>query len=206
VPVIVIGGIVAGVGTPTEASSFAVVYGLLVALFVYRTASTATVWALLREASLIGGIVLMVLASSNLMTQAIVYDGVPQHLSALLTAAGGKGAFLFIVGGGLIVLGIVLEGLPALIIFAPLLLPIAEKLGVHPLHFGIVIIMGMGIGVFAPPFGIGIYQACIIGGAPLEKVFRPSLFYTAMLIVGLVFVIAFPEITLFVPRLFGLGQ
>jgi TRAP-type C4-dicarboxylate transport system permease large subunit len=106
----------------------------------------------------------------------------------------------------LIVLGIVLEGLPALIIFAPLLLPIAEKLGVHPLHFGIVIIMGMGIGVFAPPFGIGIYQACIIGGAPLEKVFRPSLFYTAMLIVGLVFVIAFPEITLFVPRLFGLGQ
>jgi tripartite ATP-independent transporter DctM subunit len=204
VPVIVIGGIVGGVATPTEASSFAVVYGLLAAVFFYRSVNSAVFWARLRESSLIGGIVLLILSAANLMTQTIVMDRLPQHLGKLLTSAGGKDTFLFIVGAGLIVLGIVLEGLPALIIFGPLLLPVAVNLGVHPIHFGIVIIIAMGVGVFSPPLGMGYYQACIIGGARTEDAFKPGLFYTAMLAVGLVFVIMCPEVTLMVPRYFGM--
>jgi tripartite ATP-independent transporter DctM subunit len=201
VPVIVIGGIVGGVATPTEASSFAVVYGLVAAALVYRSLHLKDLWAILRDASLIGGAVLLILACASLLSHAVILDGLPILVLSLLSHAGGKVGFLIISTVVLIVLGVLLEGLPALVIFAPLLLPIAIKVGVEPLQFGIILIMAMGIGVFAPPVGIGLYQACLIGGSTMSEVIRPSLYYTAFLIVGLAVVIAFPQITLAIPHL-----
>jgi tripartite ATP-independent transporter DctM subunit len=202
VPVIVIGGIVAGLATPTEASSFAVVYGLVVAAMVYHSLHLKDLWSILRDASLIGGAVLLILATASLLSHAIILDGLPPHIQSLLTNVGGRTGFLIISIVVLIVLGVVLEGLPAMIIFAPLLLPIAIKQGIEPLQYGIILIMAMGIGVFAPPVGIGLYQACVIGGSTMAETMRPSLYYTAFLLVGLAVVMAFPEITLVLPRLF----
>jgi tripartite ATP-independent transporter DctM subunit len=201
VPVIVIGGIIGGVGTPTEASSFAVVYGLVVAAIVYHSLRLSDLWAILRDASLIGGAVLLILATATLLSHAVILAGFPQLVLALMGGLGGKTAFLVVSAVALILLGVLLEGLPALIIFGPLLLPIAVRFGVEPLQFGIVLIIAMGIGVFAPPVGIGLYQACIIGGSTMAETTRPSLFYTIFLIIGLAIVLTFPQITLAVPHL-----
>jgi TRAP-type C4-dicarboxylate transport system permease large subunit len=100
----------------------------------------------------------------------------------------------------LIVMGSVLEGAPALIIFAPLLLPAAQKLGVDPLHFGILLIIAMGIGLFAPPLGVGLYTACAVGEVPVEDVARPIMKYLAIVFVALLLIAFVPAITLVVPR------
>lgn len=202
VPVIIIGGIVGGVGTPTEVSSFAVVYGLLAALVAYRALSWRRLWDVFRGASAMSGLILLTLTTATLFSQAFTFDGLPAAALSIMTGFGGSAGFLILSTIGLLVLGVVLEGLPALIIFAPILVPISEKLGIDSLQFGIVLVMAMGIGSFAPPIGVGLFFASAVGGAPLAKTFGPSTFYTAMLVLGLAFVVAIPAITLVVPHFF----
>ena len=117
----------------------------------------------------------------------------------------GTWAFLLIAIGMLIVMGSVLEGAPALIIFGPLLLPAAQKLGVNPLHFGILLIISMGIGLFAPPLGVGLYTACAVGEVPVERVARPIVKYLAIVFVALLLIAFVPAITLALPRWLGLS-
>jgi C4-dicarboxylate transporter, DctM subunit len=205
VPVIVVGGIVGGIGTPTEVSSFAVVYGLVIASIAYHSLDWRTAWIFLRDAAASAGMILLIIATANLLSQAVVIDGMPQTLTTLMESLGGRTLFLVLSSAGLILMGILFEGIPALIVFGPLLLPMAEKFGVNPLQYGIILIIAMGIGVFAPPVGAGLYVACAVGECPVDDALAPSIFYTAVLIFGLLVVIAFPEITLIVPRLFGKG-
>jgi C4-dicarboxylate transporter, DctM subunit len=201
-PVIVVGGIVFGIGTPTEVSSFAVVYGLVVAALVYRSVTLRGLWTLLKDAALITGIVLLIISSANLFAHAITLAGLAQQLSTLVLSAGGYYGFLIVSTLMLMAVGVVLEGLPAMLIFAPLFLPIAISVGVNPLQFGIILIMSQAIASFAPPIGVGLYQACVIGGSTMDDVMGASIFYTAVLIVGLAVVVAVPEITTFIPHLF----
>jgi TRAP-type C4-dicarboxylate transport system permease large subunit len=112
--------------------------------------------------------------------------------------------FLFLSVAALIVLGFVLEGFPAILIAAPIFLPVVTRLGIDPLQFGILLIMATGIGVMMPPVGIGFYIACAIGEAPVNATMRPSFFYNIFLFLGLVIIILFPEITLWLPRQFGM--
>lgn len=203
VPVLIIGGIVAGIGTPTEVSSFAVVYGLVAALVAYKALTWLRLWDVFRSASVMSGLILLTLTTATLFSQAFTFDGLPATALSIMTSFGGATGFLILSTIGLLVLGIMLEGLPALIIFAPILVPISDKLGINPLQFGIVLVMAMGIGSFAPPIGVGLFFASAVGGVPVEKTFRASSFYTAMLIVGLAFVVAFPAITLSIPHRFG---
>jgi TRAP-type C4-dicarboxylate transport system permease large subunit len=112
--------------------------------------------------------------------------------------------FLFVSVAALIVIGFVLEGFPAILISAPILLPLAVKLGVDPLQFGILIIMATGIGVMMPPIGIGFYIACTVGEAPINATMRSSMYYNAFLIIGVVVVILFPQITTWLPAVFGM--
>ena len=204
VPVIVLSGILAGVTTPTEASSVAAVYGLVAAAVFYRATGPAEIWQLLREAALTAGMVLFILAAASLLAQAIVLDGLPDTLVSLFTSTGGRLAFLVVSVVGLVVLGAAFEGLPALLIFGPLLIPIAVHFGVNPLQYGILVIMAMGIGVFAPPIGVGLFVTAAIVEAPPHRTFKASAVYTGMLLVGLAIVAAFPEITLAVPHAFKL--
>lgn len=204
VPVIVIGGIVGGIASPTESSSFAVVYGFAAALIVYRSLRAGTAWTALRDATLTAGMVLFIVSAANVLSQAIVIDGLGQILAAFFSGMHSQLEFLFVSVGALIVIGFVLEGFPAILIAAPILLPIATRMGVDPLQYGILLTMAVGIGVFMPPVGIGYYITCAIGDAPVNATMRPSAIYNLFLVLGLAIVVLFPAITLALPHYFGL--
>ena len=200
VPVIVVGGIIGGIASPTESATFAVVYGFAAALVVYRSIG----WVALRDATLTAGMVLFMVAASNLVSQAIVIDGLGRTLAKAFAALHNPTEFLLVTVVVMIVVGFILEGIPAILIAAPILLPIATRVGVDPLQYGIVLTMAVGIGVFLPPIGIGYYIACAIGEAPVNATMRPTLIYSAFLVLGLVIVVLFPQITTWVPALFGM--
>ena len=202
-PVIVVGSIVGGVASPTESSSFASVYGFLVAAIVYRSIGLGSAWIALREAALTAGMILLMVAMANLLSQAIVIDGLGRSLASAFGALQSPTSFLFLSMLAMIVVGFVLEGFPAILISAPILLPVAERMGIDPLQYGILLVMAVGIGVFLPPVGIGYYIACAIGDAPTNKTMRPSLVYNVWLVAGLIVVMLVPAITLAVPHAFG---
>jgi C4-dicarboxylate transporter DctM subunit len=204
VPVIVVGGIVGGIASPTESASLAVVYGFLVALFVYHSLGLRTCWLALRDATLIAGMVLFMIAASNLLSQSIVTDGLGRSLGAAFESLHSPLEFMFITMFVMIVIGFVLEGLPAILIAAPILLPVAIKLGVEPLQFGMILCIAMGIGVFMPPVGIGYYVACAIGEAPVNATMKPCVIYNIFLVLGLIVVILFPQLTVWLPHYFGM--
>ena len=201
-PVIVVGCIVGGVASPTESSSFATIYGLVVAAVVYRSMRLGILWTALRDAALTGGMVLFMVAASNVLSQAIVIDGLGRTLARSFGSLQSPMTFLFLSMAAMIVIGFVLEGFPAILISAPILLPVAEKMGIDPLQYGIILTMAVGIGVFMPPVGIGYYVACAVGDAPPNATMRPSLVYNVALVLGLIVVILFPAITLAVPHFF----
>jgi TRAP-type C4-dicarboxylate transport system permease large subunit len=131
---------------------------------------------------------------------------VPHALAAMmvhLAGAGGSGTFMLLSIAILIVMGSVLEGAAALIIFAPLLVPVAAQLGIAPLHYGVVLVIAMGIGLFAPPLGLGLYGACLIGGVPIEVTVKPMMRYLGLLLLCLLVIAFVPGITMWLPRLAG---
>ncbi|HEY5366803.1 MAG TPA: TRAP transporter large permease subunit, partial [Casimicrobiaceae bacterium] len=204
VPVIVIGGLVGGIASPTESASFAVVYGFAVAVLVYRSIGRRPCLVGLRNATLLAGMVLLMVSASNLLVQAIVIDGLGRTIAATLAAVSNRQVFLFLSAAALIVLGFVLEGFPAILISAPIFLPVATRMGVDPLQFGILLIIATGIGVMMPPVGIGFYVSCAVGEAPVNAAMRPSFFYNVFLILGLCVVILCPQLTLWLPHLLGM--
>ena len=205
VPVIVVGGIVGGIASPTESASLAVVYAFAVALLVYHAIGWSTCWTALRDATLIAGMILFMIAASNLLSQSIVTDGLGRTLAAEFGALKSPVLFLFVSMLVMIVIGIVLEGLPAILIAAPILLPVAIRFRIEPLQYGIVLCIAMGIGVFMPPVGIGYYVACAIGNAPVNATMRPSLIYNLFIVLGLMVVILFPQLTVWLPHRFGMN-
>jgi tripartite ATP-independent transporter DctM subunit len=204
VPVIVVGGIIGGVASPTESASLAVVYGFAVALLVYHSIDLRTCWVALRDAALIAGMVLFMVASANLLSQAIVTDGLGRSLASFFGSLHSPTMFLFLSTAAMIVMGFVLEGLPAVLIAAPILLPVATGIGVEPLQYGILLTMAMGIGVFLPPVGLCYYVACAVGEASASTTMRPAFIYNAFLLLGVIVVIVFPQITVWLPHLLGM--
>ena len=138
-PVIVVGCIIGGVASPTESSSFATIYGLVVAALVYRSMRLGILWTALRDAALTGGMVLFMVAASNVLSQAIVIDGLGRTLAKSFGSLQSPMAFLFLSMAAMVVIGFVLEGFPAILISAPILLPVAEKMGIDPLQYGIIL-------------------------------------------------------------------
>jgi TRAP-type C4-dicarboxylate transport system permease large subunit len=120
-----------------------------------------------------------------------------------VSQAAGSGLFMLLSIGILIVMGSVLEGAAALIIFGPLLVPVATLLGIAPLHFGVVLVIAMGIGLFAPPLGLWLYGACLIGGVPIEATVKPILFYLGVLLLCLLAIAFLPGISTALPNAFG---
>jgi C4-dicarboxylate transporter, DctM subunit len=205
VPVIVIGGIVGGFASPTESASLAVVYAFAVAILVYHTIGWKSCWTALRDATLIAGMILFMIAASNVLSQAIVTDGLGRTLAIQFGAIRSPMLFMFISMLATIVIGLVLEGLPAILIAAPILLPVAIKFGIEPLQYGMVLAISMGVGVFMPPIGIGYYVACAIGESSVNATMPPALLYMLFVISGLVVVILFPQITVWLPHHFGMN-
>ena len=204
VPVIIIGALVGGVASPTEAASFAVVYGVIAVALVHRTLELRIVWPALREATLISAMVLVMIGTSHLLVQAIVMAGLGRTLAEAFAIFKDPVTFLLISVLALVVIGFVLEGFPAILVTGPILLPLAERMGVDPLHFGVLLLMAIGIGVMMPPVGLGYYIACAVTGAPVNATMRPSWIYNIFLILGLIVVALFPQITLWLPAQVGM--
>lgn len=200
-------GVTSGVATSTEVSAFAVVYALFAGWLAFRELTWRTVGRVfVRAASMASGILFIVAAASS-VSFALSIEQIPALVSGTMVAfAHQYGATMFLLLSVLImiVFGAVLEGAPALIIFGPLLTPIALQLGIHPLHFGTVVVVAMGLGLFAPPVGLGLFATCAITGTEVRHVAQPMVKYLLVLVAALVALILAPAFSLWLPARFGL--
>jgi len=205
-PVILFGGILAGVATATEVSSFAVVYGLVLACVVYREMGFRAFLRGLTDCASISGMVLFILGSASTFAWVLTIANLPHRLVGLLSAVH-QSHWVFMLASIvlLVVTGLILEGLPALLILAPILLPIASRVGISQLHYGIVLLIAMGIGAFMPPVGVGFYFACAVCETTIEKSSREMIPFVIVLSIGLLLVALVPWFTLFLPARFGLS-
>ncbi|WP_051661414.1 TRAP transporter large permease subunit [Bosea sp. 117] len=207
VMVLMIGkGVVSGIATSTEISAFAVVYALVVGWITFRELTWRAVVKLFIDTATLSGMLLFIIAAATSVSFALTIEMIPQRLADLLISVGQtQGAWLFMALSIvlLVVFGAVLEGAPALIIFGPILVPIAQRLGFDPLHYGSVLIIAMGLGLFAPPMGLGLYTTCVVCGVSMSDVVRPMRKYLLALAVALAVVAALPMITLWLPRAMG---
>jgi TRAP-type C4-dicarboxylate transport system permease large subunit len=158
------------------------------------------------QAATRSGLVLFIVAAAQSLAFILTLQQVPHAVGELmLSLSGAHGTWLFMLLSiaVLIVMGSVLEGAAALIIFGPLLLPVAVRLGIDPLHFGVVLVIAMGIGLFAPPLGLGLYGACLIGNVPIEQTVKPIMGYLGLLLLCLLVIAFVPGISTALPRAFG---
>ena len=204
-PVILFGGILLGIGTPTEVSSFAVVYGLLLAAIYGELGLRGFVKSVIDCAAL-SGMILFILAAASSFSWTLSVANLPQGLAGILTRVHNN-QWLFLFGSilFLIVVGTILEGLPALLILAPLLMPIAGQVGLNQLHYGIMLVLAMGIGIFIPPVGNGFYVCCAVCETTIEKSTRALIPFLVVVGIGLLLVALVPWFTLFLPAQFHLG-
>ena len=200
--VILFGGIFGGFSTPTEASSFAVLYGLAVTMLVYRELRGRELVTLFVRTGSLVGMVLFMIATAGAFSWVLTVEQVPQRLANALTGLpGGAPVFIVVSIVALIAAGMIFEGLPALLVLAPIFIPVAADLHVNALTYGLVMIISMGIGAFAPPLGVGFFVACSVARASIERTTPRALAYFAILFVGLMIVAFVPWFTTIVPHL-----
>ena len=204
--VIIFGGFRSGFATATEISAFAAVYALVVGGLAFGELS---VWAAVRtfvHAATRSGLVLFIVAAAQVVAFLLTIQQIPHALAEAMVALSrdhGTWLFMLLSIGILIVMGSVLEGAAALIIFGPLLVPVAAQLGIAPLHYGVVLVIAMGIGLFAPPLGLGLYGACLIGGVPIEVTVKPMLAYLSLLLACLLVIAFVPALATWLPHVMG---
>ena len=204
--VIIFGGFKSGFATATEISAFAALYALVIGGLTFRELRPRVVVHSFVQAATRSGLVLFIVAAAQSLAFVLTLQQVPHELGAALIALShdhGTWLFLLLSIAILIVMGSVLEGAAALIIFGPLLVPVAGQLGIAPLHFGVVLVIAMGIGLFAPPLGLGLYGACLIGNVPIEVTVKPMLLYLGLLLACLLVIAFVPGIALWLPHALG---
>lgn len=187
-----------GVATATEVSTIAVLYAMLIGQILYGGIGWKRLYAMLVETAALSGSILLILGTASSMAWAITQSGVVQELSLFLTTLpGGWIAFMGVTILVFLILGCLLEGLPAVLLLAPIMFPIAKKLGIHEIHYSMVIVCAMNIGLMMPPIGVGFYVACRIGDAKPDEVMTAIWPYIAALIVGVVVIALFPVLSTF---------
>ena len=192
-PFVIRGAVVQGVATATEVSTIGVAYTIVVGLLVYRQFDVRRVYPMLVDTATLSGAILLIVGGATAMAWALTQSGFSHALAAAMTGLpGGQITFLGISIVVFAVLGSVLEGIPAMVLFGPLLFPVAKQLGVNELHYAVVVILAMGIGLFAPPFGLGYYAACIIGRVPPEVGLKRIWPYLGALLAGIVVIALVP--------------
>ncbi|SJZ86089.1 TRAP transporter large permease [Garciella nitratireducens] len=203
--VIVIGGIVGGIFTATEGSAIAVVYSLILSMFFYRSIDLKKLWKIFVDSAETTGIIIFLIGVSNIMSWVMAFTGIPNAIAdALLGISNNPVIILLIMNIILLIVGTFMDVTPAILIFTPIFLPIAQSFGIHPIHFGIIIVYNLCIGNITPPVGNTLFVGVRVAGTTIEKVI-PSLvrFYVAIL-VGLILVTYIPSLSMFLPDLLGL--
>jgi len=196
-PFVIRYAVIKGIATATEVSTVGIAYSVLVGLVIYRRFSLVRIIPMLVETAALSGAILLIIGTATGMAWALTQSGFSATLARTMgTLPGGGVTFLFVSIVVFIILGSVLEGIPAIVLFGPLLFPIARQLGVHDVHYSMVVVLAMGIGLFSPPFGVGYYAACAIGRVNPDEGMRPIAGYVLAMLVGLALVALVPWISI----------
>ena len=192
-PFLIRAAVVEGVATATEVSTIGIAYTIIVCFIVTRGFPWSRLIPMLIDTASLCGAILFIIGAATAMAWALTQSGFSRDLATAMTGLpGGAATFLVVSIIAFIVLGSVLEGIPAIVLFGPLLFPIARQLGIHEVHYSMVVILAMGIGLFAPPFGVGYYAACAIGRVNPNDGVKPIWAYLTALVIGLAVVAAIP--------------
>jgi tripartite ATP-independent transporter DctM subunit len=204
--VLIFGGFKSGFATATEISAFAALYALVIGGVVFRELGWQAAARSFTQSAIRSGLIMFIVAAAQSLAFVLTLQQIPHMLGDALihlSQSGGTWLFMILSIAILIVMGSVLEGAAALIIFGPLLVPVAVTLGIAPLHFGVVLVVAMGIGLFAPPLGLGLYGACLVGNVPIEDTVKPIMGYLGLLLICLLVIAFVPGLTLWLPHALG---
>lgn len=201
-PTIILGGIYGGVFTPTEASAVAVIYALVVGIFVYRRLSLPVLSRTLHRTVVSTAIIMFVIANAGVFGFLLNRAGVPQALGDWLAHVFyDKYTFLFGVNVALFVIGMFIETSASIVVLAPLLLPVAVHFGVAPTHFGVIMVVNLALGMVTPPFGVNLFAACTVAKLPIERLVRPLFPFVGVVLACLMLITYVPAISLFLKQL-----
>jgi tripartite ATP-independent transporter DctM subunit len=196
-PFLIRAAVVEGVATATEVSTIGIAYTIIVCLVMTRSFPMSRLMPMLVDTASLCGAILLIIGAATAMAWALTQSGFSRDLAAAMTGLpGGAVTFMIVSIIAFVILGSVLEGIPAIVLFGPLLFPIARQLGIHEVHYSMVVILAMGIGLFAPPFGVGYYAACAIGRVNPDDGMKPIWPYLLALLIGLFVVAAIPWISI----------
>jgi tripartite ATP-independent transporter DctM subunit len=199
-PVIIFGSIFTGAATVTESAVLAVVYALFVGVFLYRELPIRRLPRMILECTWLSAVSMWLIASASVFTWLLARDQVPQMVSSVILSVSGSRWFFLLASVLLFIFfAALLEGFPAVIILGPIFYPIATQMGVSTLHFSIIIVACVGIGLFLPPVGVGLFVACGIAKSTMARVIRPFAPYLLVLFLGLLIVAFVPWITMVLP-------
>jgi tripartite ATP-independent transporter DctM subunit len=202
--VIVMGGIIAGIFTATEASAIAVLYTFILSFVIYREIPFSKLKTILVQSSVTTAIVALLIGTSMSISWVMSYQNIPQMVSeALLGLSNNVIVVLIIINLLLLVVGTFMDMTPAVLIFTPIFLPVVTELGIDPIHFGIIMVMNLCVGLCTPPVGSVLFVGCGVAGVPITKVIKPMIPFFLAMILALVLTVAIPEISLFIPLFFG---
>ncbi len=201
--IVVIGGIIGGVFTATEASAIAVVYSLVLSL-IYQELKVKDLPSVLLKAAETTAVVMLLIATSMAMSWVMSSEDIPQNISnALLGLSDNIFVILIMINLLLLFVGIFMDMTPAVLIFTPIFLPVVTALGVDPVHFGIMMVLNLCIGLCTPPVGSILFIGVGVANTTIQKIMKPLLPFYAAMVLALILIMLFPEITLWLPRVFG---
>ena len=203
--IIVIGGILSGVFSPTEASAIAVAYAFLLAVVIYREVKIRHLPRILLQAGITTSVVMLLVGCSTAMSWILAYENIPQSVSAsMLTISSNPIVIFIIINVLLLVVGTFMDMTPAVLIFTPIFLPVVLELGMHPIHFGIILIANLCIGICTPPVGTCLFIGCGIGKISIAKVLPSMIPFFAAMIAALMLITYWPPLSLWLPNLLNL--
>ncbi len=202
--IIILGGILGGIFTPTEASSVAVVYGFIVSFFIYKELKIQDIPKVFLRTSELTGIVFLVLGMASVFSYVLTFERIPHAIAeSIKFYADSWIIFVLFVNIVFFLLGMIMDALPALIILMPILVPVGVSLGMHPIHIGILVQANVGVSLISPPVGVCLYVACGLSKEPLEKVIKSLIPFYIVLVATVLIISYVPEIALYIPRLLG---
>ena len=202
-PLIIMGGIFGGIFTPTEAAAVAAIYSLVLGLFIYREMSWRDLPRVFKESVSTSAVVGLIVSGASLFGWVLAREQVPQKVAAaFLTVSQDPLVILLIINLLLIFLGCIMEGLAIMILLVPVLLPVTQAVGIDPVHFGVIVVMNLMIGILTPPFGVALFVVAKVGNIPFHVLARAILPFLGPLLVVQVIVTYWPGLILFLPRLF----
>lgn len=204
VPVIILGGIYGGIFTPTEAAAVAVAYGLIVGLFVYRDLKAKDLYRIFGSAALTTATIMVILGTATTFGRILTLERIPTMIADFFeSVAKGPIMLMILINILLLIVGCFMETNAAIIILAPIFLPIVESMGINPVHFGIVMVVNLAIGFVTPPLGVNLFVACNVANAKLEEICKGILPILGVMIVDLLLITYVEPLSTFLPALLG---